>query len=522
MRKKQSLASHRENTFIWYILALAIAAGIFFRLYNLDKKVFWLDETISASHISGTTYEWHSLLRTENPIEVKELLTFQIPNEKRGLKDTIQSLIELEPIHAPLYYCLLYFWAKYVGYSVLMLRLLSALIGLVQIAAIFWLCFELSGTHYLGMLAASLLSLSPILVVYAQETREYSLFAVAAIVLSACFLRAVRKQNLRGWIAYSLCLIFALYTSLLTILVMAGQLIYLLLEKGMKWKQFGKFFAAWAFAFVAYFPWLAVVWEHLELGANGIHWLLNPASLCDLLSIWNANFAGALFDPGHLSAPFQVLMGAVVLVELFAAVEMCRKSSRVAKFVLTLIATNSLPLMILDLAVGGRCSVPPRYQTAATIGIVVLVAYLFYIKLRGKTDAQQLAWRVAFSILLLTGLFSCAICSQATTWREKPLGGDFVAIARIVNEEPLPALLVTYEDERHTNSRQMLVISHLLTPTNKILLLKKPGIPRLDPGMTHFFAYDLPPNYRQYFEGSGRFIVTQIDKIPKLHRVDCK
>src|SRR5262249_51151428 len=154
---------------------------------------------------------------------------------------------------------------------------------------------------------------------------------------------------------------------------------YLLLQKGLQWKQFGKFLTAWAFALAAYLPWLTVVWEHLEVGTGRLHWLLNPAPLLDLLTIWNENFACALFDPGNYAAPIWFLMGAIVLLEVYAAFEMCRKSSRVAKFLLSLIAVNTLPFMIIDLTVGGRFSVPPRFQMAATIGIVISVAYLFYI-----------------------------------------------------------------------------------------------------------------------------------------------
>src|SRR5262249_20129482 len=163
---------------------------------------------------------------------------------------------------------------------------------------------------------------------------------------------------------------------------------------------------------LAYLPWLTMVWNHFEEGANGIQWLLRPTSFLELLSNWNMNFAGAFFDPGNYDPPFQFLMTAIVLVELYATVEMCRKSSRVAKFLLPLIAMNTIPFMFHDIATGGRCSAPPRYQTAAIIGIIVSVAYLFYVKLRVKPDARLIAWRVAFSILLLGELVSCAILSQ--------------------------------------------------------------------------------------------------------------
>jgi uncharacterized membrane protein len=522
MREWQSLAGNRKNILFWIVLAIAIATGIFFRLYNLDKKVFWFDETISANHISGHGYEWYYFLKSGKPVEVKDLLTFQAPDERLGLKDSVNTLIELEPIHTPLFFCLLYFWAKFVGCSVLKLRLLPALISLLQIPATFWLCFELSGTLFLGMLAAALLSLSPVLVLYAQETREYSLFASATLILSASFLRAVRKQNLKSWTTYTLALIFALYTSLLTFFVIGSQLIYLLLHKGWRWKQFRNLFAAWAVAIIVFLPWLRVLWEHYERAAQVIQWLKHQSSVSDLLEIWNINFANTFLDLGKYDLPFQLLMGAIVLVEMYAVIELSRKSRRVAKFLLPLIATSTLPFMICDFIVGGRYSTPPRYQIAATIGIIISIAYLFYMKLREKTRFKRMSWAVVFSMLLLGELVSCAIMSQATGWRTKSVGGNVAGIAEVLNRDYSSSLLLTEDDDAHLNSRQMLVFCHILNPTTKVLLLKQPTIPQLDPETTHFYAYRLTPTYQQYLQQTGHFNFVQVDNLHNLQRVECK
>jgi uncharacterized membrane protein len=521
MQNRRSPTHNLKNPFILIVAVIAIVTGVFFRLYNLDKRMFWYDETISANHICGSTYGWYHLLEKGEPVEAIDLLAFQVPNQHHGLKDSINSLIVLEPSHAPLYYCLLYFWAKFVGSSVAKLRLLSALISLLQIPAIFWLCFELSGAVYLGFLAMPLLALSPVLVIYAKETREYSLFPLAVIVLSASFLRAVRKQDLATWTAYSLILIFALYTSPITFLVLSGQIIYILLQKGIRWKGFRYFLIACLAAVVTYAPWLKVVWDHFNDASGSVQWLWRPMPLLQLSQIWYTNFASPFFDPGNYCLAVQLLLGVTVLVVLYAGFETCRKSPRVAKFLLVLIATNTIPFMICDLTFHWICSKPVRYQLAAIIGIIVTVAYLFYVKLRKSAGLQGLIWKFAFCLLILAEFVSCAICSQATTWRELSTDSNCVAVAKILNQEPETPLLVTDESWSH-NARHMLVISHMVKPTTRILLLKDPTIPKLEPGTTHFYTYHIAPRFQEYLENTHQFTFSEAPDISDFKRVDCK
>jgi uncharacterized membrane protein len=402
------------------------------------------------------------------------------------------------------------------------MRLLPAIIGLLQIPAMYWLCIELSGTRFFALLGMSLIALSPIQVLYSQELHEYSLFSLTTLLISASLLRALRKQNLTAWTIYFLSLTVALYSSLLTTLVMAGQLIYVVLQKGFKSKSFKYSLCACLGALVVYMPWLRLVWEHVDSAKGELAWLRQAVPISDLVHSWSLNFASAFFDPGHYETLLvQLLILMVLLVELYSAIEVSRKAHRVARFLLLLIAASTLPLVVPDLVLGGTRSVGVRYQLAAMNGLIVLVVYMFYVKLRSKSPVQQFAWATALSLLLLGALVSCAISSQATTWRVKTKGGNLSAIAKILNQDSETPLLVTDADE-YPNARQMLVLSHMLKPNIRLSMLSEPGIPRLAPGTTHFYTFNLSPRFIQYFESAGQCKLTQIDDLTNLCRIDLK
>jgi hypothetical protein len=63
MQKTRMDPNNLKHRFIWIVATIAVLAGIFFRFYNLDKRIFWYDETISASHMSGNPDGWYTLLK---------------------------------------------------------------------------------------------------------------------------------------------------------------------------------------------------------------------------------------------------------------------------------------------------------------------------------------------------------------------------------------------------------------------------------------------------------------------------
>lgn len=146
---KQNQGTFPKKLRFFFIILLVL--GIFFRFINLDRKVFWFDETFTSLRISGyTESELVSQVCDRLEIRIEDLQKYQHLAPGRTTADTIKSLIKEDTQHPPLYYLMARFWVQILGYSVATIRSLSALISLLAFPCIYWLCLELFGTSLSG------------------------------------------------------------------------------------------------------------------------------------------------------------------------------------------------------------------------------------------------------------------------------------------------------------------------------------------------------------------------------------
>jgi uncharacterized membrane protein len=90
-------------------------------------------------------------------------------------------------------------------------RWLSALLGLVTIIGGYRLGEEVGGRG-VGLATAALLAISPLHVWFAQEARAYALVLPLATLALWLFVRAMRTDRLRDWLAYGGAALAGLYT----------------------------------------------------------------------------------------------------------------------------------------------------------------------------------------------------------------------------------------------------------------------------------------------------------------------
>ena len=91
----------------WILVGFLLCLGVFFRFYNLDKKVYWIDEVYTSLWISG--YTWNEALKTiaNRVVDINDFHKFQSPSDEKGIFSIIQVKSESNPEHPPLYYLLL-------------------------------------------------------------------------------------------------------------------------------------------------------------------------------------------------------------------------------------------------------------------------------------------------------------------------------------------------------------------------------------------------------------------------------
>ena len=244
-----------------------IVFGILLRFNSLDKKLFWHDEAISMTRISGTfDSEIYSFFENNNQSVVKlsEFSKLRRLQPNRTIIDTIKTGLEDSHV-TPLYYILGRAWISLFGDSIATIRALSAFLGVGSIGAMFWCTYELSRSTRAGLFAAALLASSPFMVLYSQEARMYSLWCLTILISHGCFLRALRDRTRISWILYAFAIAISAYSHLFTIFVVASHVIYLfLISIRSKFKAQAKallksYILSLAGALILFAPWISVI-----------------------------------------------------------------------------------------------------------------------------------------------------------------------------------------------------------------------------------------------------------------------
>ncbi len=175
------------------ILVIMIIGGLL-RIFDLSSKSFWVDELLSM---------WHSI----DIVDTKSFFTSHQGNA-----------------HPPLYFLLLKLWSIG-GNGEFYLRLLSVLFGTLVIPVTYLLGKEFFKTKA-SILAASLVAISPFLLRFDREVRMYPLFVFLSIISIFFFIKALRQDQSKYWIGYTIVTILNTYTHYHTFLIVASMWLF--------------------------------------------------------------------------------------------------------------------------------------------------------------------------------------------------------------------------------------------------------------------------------------------------------
>lgn len=473
------------------IILICLLVGVGFRFINLGHKVYWYDEVQTSFRISGYTQEeFFQQVYIGWPQTVEDLLdTYQYPTPERNLQDSFTALTK-HPEHTPLYFLTARFWMQIFGHSVATIRSLSAFISLLIFPAIYWLCWELFKSASVSWVAMGIVAISPFHILYAQEARAYSLWAVSILLSSAALLQALRfsqieksiRSKILSWGIYSLAIGLGLYSHLLSVFVLAAQAVYVgFTPVWQKRKFIFPFLLSSLIGVLLFGLWVFILVQNLEFLLENTESRLVPRE--GLTLFWLLNLNRIFFDVNQGISPFNITLYLTLGLTIYALYFLIKTTHKnVWFFILTLVGVPGMILILPDIILGGRGSTIARYAMPCYLGIQIAAAYLLTEKLTTSAipSSQKKRWQWIFYTLIFTGVLSCTVSLFHPVWWHKSYAKsrDIPISAKIINQSASPLVISDEEPGRITS------LLHELKPNVKVQLMPEyqvPVLPKIEP-----------------------------------------
>lgn len=458
---------------------LSIATGMWLRFYRLDHKLLFRDEAYSLLRITGHTLADYEPFFDGSVRPAGQVAALLETAPGRGVSATFRSIRTEEPQRGPLYYLIARLWIGIAGDSIAAVRGLSAWLGVLGIGVAYLLGSRVMGGALGGLVLAALFALSPFEVRYSQQIREYVLMSDFVLLTSWLLLRAAAQPRALRWIAYGVSLAFALYAS--------GELAVLFLAHAV-WVCSGaadRRSALRGFAFAACvaaavcLPLLLIERGAAQAAQNGVAWEIGAYPLLSFAIKWAFNAGAAFYDYEFAARQWAALLPAVLVIEVYALLRLAtgRSEPSMRALCVGLIACTLVPIVLLDLFVGGHFETTARYQVTTWIGIELAVAAALIAGL-SSARAGSRGWAcAAFAYLLVCGAFSGIGGSTYAVWWDNNEHISERAVANVVSRARQPLVVASGDDEQESF---ILVLSRYLDPPTAMLLFrgKLPQLPR--------------------------------------------
>jgi uncharacterized membrane protein len=495
------------SRWLHFLIIIVLAIGIFFRFANLDRKVYWLDETYTSLRISGyTEVEAARQVSQSQILSIQDLQNYQQVNSEKDVFDTIQGLADEEPQLPPLYFVLNRWWVQafsHFGSLIAVTRSFSAVMSLLAFPCLYWLCIELFASPLVGWVAIALFAVSPFQVVYAQEARPYSLWVVTILLSSAALLQAMRLKTQRSWAIYGATVVLGLYSYLFFALVAIGHGIYILLMHGLKqMKTVMSYLLTSLVATIAFLPWILV----LVTNVSQVYRMTPEQNqsarepLFSLIKSWLGNLSRVFFDNGFNSegsltlldlTGIGLVLGGISLLIAYSLIFLQNNApKKIWLFVFLLVGITAAFLVLPDLLLGGRRSIIGRYFMPCYLGIQLAVAYLISSKISTppRNIQKQKLWNLAFVVLISSGFLSCAFSSEATVWWNKRTNAYNYSLAALINQVSNPLLITEISSHPPYHSLfKTISLSYHLEPQVKFQFIPKHRVPELSNSFQNVF-----------------------------------
>jgi uncharacterized membrane protein len=413
----------------WPYLVI-IFIGISLKFYHLNHRIFWLDEVSTVLYTSGQN-EKELINKTRNQIvNIKYYDSLLHPlSGKHSITSEVKQIFSNTHL-TPAHYVFLAVWYRMAGDSATDFRLFSVLIYLLCLPFLFLLIKKLSGDNLHAWIATSLFSVSPFISFHAQEARYYILWVLVFILSNYVFLLTISKNKMIWWIAYSIISIVALYTTLLSGLIILGHLLYILFfHKEMR----NRFFLSAIFIALAYSPWLYFLYSVKSEIRDGLSWQISKNSSFFTLKYlfyqllgWSRSF-NYLADSTYYLFLFwgiipitdnelypALIIDMLILCLILYAIKYFFANSQVSTrwLLVFLILPTFLLFYISDSIRSGFISAMWRYHVVNMVGIIIVVTYF----LRDKIVKGRLIYIGCYVSLAVISIASIIKFQKSRTW----------------------------------------------------------------------------------------------------------
>lgn len=267
---------------------ILIGAGVL-RFFNNTAVSLWHDEAFSALYLR---YNWGEMMHR----------------------------IVLD-VHPPLYYIVLRFWSYIFGDSLLSLRGMSIVFGILTVWAGYLLVKKAFNNNSYALLAAFFLAINPFQIQYALEARMYTLGTFCVLLAGYFLVRALESGSKKEWLLFAVTAAAGFYTHYyvaFSVLAMGLYALYHVISTG-SWKASLRdnqlVNLAWAsiLSLVFYAPWIPALLEQIARVQGG-YWIGPMDSWAIPGTVWKMAMGGSGINRPTLAI---AAVAALVLVVYF-------------------------------------------------------------------------------------------------------------------------------------------------------------------------------------------------------------
>ena len=180
------------------LLLAIVGVGAILRFYKLDNQSLWIDE----------------------------LFSMNVADPKNNFQFIYTFLRDHDP-HPPLYYFSIHIFFLLFGYTTLVLKLFSAIVGVLGIFSIYYLGKEMVNKQ-VGYISALLVSINYFQIYYSQEGRMYSLLFFTTCIALYSLLKFIKTTNYKTMSFFIMGSLFMIYSQFFGVFVLFSMYLILL------------------------------------------------------------------------------------------------------------------------------------------------------------------------------------------------------------------------------------------------------------------------------------------------------